>query len=417
MAAIFISFLAVLIVVALFGDSDVNPAVLSRRRSQSFGLIPAFSVSVLIWTSAVGLASQQTSTPDPPEKPDTQVSSSPTGSISFSTQKGEAVGAIEVIVTTDGKSDSVISTVKTAAGDIEPPAATATETDPSDIFFVITKEGLNKLIAASGGDVSTFDVETLKQASAFMPLSLSQSRALSPVLRTAASPVMLRRLFNPANLKAIQGFLESSDARKSPESPPIDHAAWDQFLVENSWIEKPGIGQVVTKTGFVEEGRSEEIAKEVQTAIRIAVAERIQNLAREKYGVPKLDTSRMDLSVFDPSQVIAQTARWEEQVYQNGDSDNVMVRTHVLVDLPKQEIATLMAGVKTELQHKRLVAIGITVGLFWFGIALSSIAFRTYHSKSRVWKMIVIPLLSLAVIPCLIGAGLMIGEMATGNVF
>lgn len=436
MTAFFISLLAVLIVAALLGDSKVQNSAGLRRRDRSCGLIPVLSVGILVWTSALCVASPQANIPDPPEKPTPKASAAATGAFSSTAsqdgakdEKDAAKGsAIEVIIRTNQDSGSVTSKVKlpkvqvdtdAAQEDVADTDSPATEADPdsSDIFFVITKEGLNKLIAASGGNIEAFDVKTLKQASAFMPLSLSQSRALSPVLRTAASPMMLKGLFNPTNLKLIQELLENSYQQVETEATPIDHLAWDQFLIENSWIENPGIGQVVTMTGFVEEGRSKEIAKEVQAAIKVAVADRVQKLAEEKYGVSKLDTSTMDLSFFDPSQAIAQTAQWQELVYENGDTDSVMVRTHVLVDLPKKEIASLMAGVKKELQEARLVAVGITVALFWLGIALSSIAFRTFHTKSRFWKLVVIPMLSLAVIPCIVGACLMIGEMASGNMF
>lgn len=427
MTAFFISILAVLIALALLSNSATDQANRSSRRWSFQTLLPALSVGTFVCTSAICIANQQTTTPDPPQKPAAKIpapgSTSAAAASQDGTQQTEGTAArtskdgasIEVIIKTDKDSKSIT----TQGGPKSDAAEPAEATDSSDIFFVITKEGLNKLISASGGDIEAFDVQTLKQASALMPLSLSQSRALSPVLRTAASPIMLKQLFDPTNLKVIQELLQNSSVKpKGPtEIPPIDYQAWNLFLLENSWIENPGIGQLVTQTGMVEADRPEEIAREVELAIRNAVAERVQKLAADKYGPSKRNGWQIDTSTFDASQAIAQTAQWQEQVSETGDPDDVMVRTHILVDLPAKEIDLLMRGVKTELQKERLVAVGITIGLFWFGIALSSIAFRTYHSKSRIWKLVVIPALFLAVIPCFVGAALMVGEMYSGSVF
>lgn len=422
MTAFLISIMAVFVVLIAFSDCDVRPKAKASRREQSFGLIPVLSVGVLVWASSACIASQQSDTPDPPDKPKVKISTSATGSSSANAVTDDTVtdddetakNGTSAKGTKNGPSIEVIIN----SGN-DPKDAATDEIDTSDIFFVITKDGLNKLIAASGGDIEAFDVETLKQASAFLPLSLSQSRALSPVLRTATSPMILKRIFNPTNMNLVQELLKNSSAKTDGKTlaAPVDYRARSLFLMENSWIENPGIGQVVTETKWVEAGRPEEIAREVEASIREAVAARVQKLAKEKYGASRLDTSKMDLSFFDPSQAIAQMAQWHEQVDDSDDPDSVMVQTHVLVDLPQKEIDLLMAGVKTELQKERLAAVAIVVGLFWLGIALSSIAFRTYHSNSRLWKLVAIPVLTLAVIPCLVGAGLMIGEMYTGNLF
>ena len=441
MTAFFISILAVLIVAEWFCDTAEEHTTKShrtgRRRS---GWIAVLSVCGLIWTCSFCVASQQTTTPKLPAKPDM------TGSQDDKNQADEGVSAdgvsadgvqakvettiepgangsaIQVITSSEEDSSSAAAKDQSAGTVVAEDTAVSegteqTDPDSDDIFFVITKEGLNKLIAASGGNIEAFDVETVRQASTLMPLSLNQSRALSPVLRTAASPIMLKGLFNPTSLKVIQRLLEGSYQPTKPKPPTIDHQAWDLFLSENSWIENPGIGQVVTMTGFIEDGRSEEIANEVQAAIKQAVAVHVQKLAKEKYGVDKLNPSTMNLSLIDASQAIAQTAQWQELVYKNGDTDNVMVRTHVLVDLPKKEIALLMANVKGELQKERLIRVAIAIGLVWLSMALSSVAFRTFHTKSRLWKLLGIPVLTLAVIPCLVGAVMVVGDMTHGNLF
>ena len=386
MTAFFISLLAVLVVIAWHGDFTIQKFADLRRRSCSDAIATA-SVCLLLWMSAFCVAEQP--------KAESQVAANTT--------------------TQDSRSNmtAVVKQDETRQDASAPQVAE----DSNDIVFVMTKDGLNKLIAASGGSVEAFDVQTLKQASAFMPLSLNQSGTFSSVLRTTASPMLLRGLLNAANLKAIQKLLRDSYPNHDTESTTLDHAAWDQFLKEHSWIENPGIGQVVAKTGMIEQNRSDEIAKEVRAAINAAVAVRIQNLAQEKYGAEEVDVSTMDLSVFDPSKVIVQTAQWEERVYENGSSDNVMVQTHVLVDLSQQEIAALMTGVKKRLQQNRLQTVGITIGLFWLGIAISSIVFRTCRSESRAWKMIVIPMLTMAVIPCLAAAGFMISQMTKLSLF
>ncbi|MEP3479680.1 MAG: hypothetical protein ABJZ55_10565 [Fuerstiella sp.] len=437
MTAFFISLLAVLFVALWFNDTEVdqtpNAQGTARRLLESIAVL---SVCSLVWTSSLCAASQQTTAPEPPAQPVVKVSQDGTLPPDDSKTKDRGKKKVGTTIQSDAKGSAIQviirsqedSTFETAADqessatakdlseDTSKPAGTEqTEAAPdsSDIFFVITKEGLNKLIAASGGDIEAFDVETVKQASALMPLSLSQSRALSPVLRTAASPIMLKRLFNPTNLKMIQGLLEGSHTPAETELPTIDHQAWDLFLLENSWIENPGIGQVVTTTEFVEAGSSEQIAKEVQSAIKEAVVVEVRKQAKEKYGVENLDPSTLNLSLIDASEAIAQTAQWKEQI----TPENVMVKTHVLVDLPKKEIGLLMASVKSELQKVRLIGVAIVIGLIWLGMALSSVAFRTFHTKSRVWKLLVIPVLTLAVIPCLVGAMLVIGQMANGDFF
>lgn len=290
---------------------------------------------------------------------------------------------------------------------------------PSDLLFVITREGLNQLIEASGGDIQAFDLSRLKNASSLVPLSANQSEALRPVLQTAASPIMLDRLFHPANIKVIQSFLGGAApkvADSQTDSEKLKTEQRDKFFEDHPWINDPGIGQFVAVTGMIEADRPDEIAARVREKIREGVAKKVQGPAKERFGVDEVDPALLKESFFDPGKIIVQSAPWEENTSADGSRDGAMVKTYVLVKLPSTEIESVMVGIKGEIQKERLALVCITVGLAWLGIALSSIAFRTFHTESRFWKLVVIPVLSIAVIPCLVLAGVLIGEMATGQV-
>lgn len=396
MTFVFISFIAVFVTARLIAVNIGSGIRCDQRCGFSVATLYLLVMGAFLMATTCAVASPQAETPEPPAQPQRTTTEE-----------------------TDTSDDGTASSETSSASEVGDEFADVDSlTTPDDLLIVITREGLNQLIEASGGDIQTFDFSRLKQASSLVPLSENQSQALRPVLQTAASPIMLDRLFHPANVKAIQSFFGGPPASAKAvvaANETAKNEQRDQFFKDHPWINDPGIGQIVAMTRMVEANRPEEIALQVQEKIRESVAERVEELARERFGVDEVDPSLLKESFFDPGKTIVQTAPWEEYLGEDGNRDNAMVQTYVLVELPNHEIESVMAGIRTEIQKKRLVLLCITVGLAWLGIAISSVAFRTFHTQSRFWKLVVIPVLFLAVVPCLTGACLLVGEMATGK--
>ena len=69
------------------------------------------------------------------------------------------------------------------------------------------------------------------------------------------------------------------------------------------------------------------------------------------------------------------------------------------------------------MQHNRMTAVCITVGILWLCAMLLSVVFRAGQSQSFLRKLATVPMIGLLVIPCVVMFIAMTGAMLNGETF
>jgi len=311
--------------------------------------------------------------------------------------------------------------------------------DDETMVLFLSRKDLRELLSGDGADGSA-TLDELHRFYAMVPLSTSGPQAVPPVLREALSPVALRQVLQPDNIKLLAGvLLEVLERRDGTASSAADssHAASQPLLAASAvaaelddvfvpateseyrpamWVEQPGVGQVVVESEFLEASTPAEEA--LRDSVLEALHQDVDRAVRRTLG-PKVDWQALiRLSATDEAirRCIISTDKRTE-VIETAEGAKSMQKTYALVEFPETMTQQILRDVESELRINRLLGLCVGVALLWVMAILFSAACRATQHGPLFRKLAAFPLLALLLLPCLLAFTFVLGAMISGATF
>lgn len=323
-------------------------------------------------------------------------------------------------------------------------AAPQKDDDQAMVLFVTSKE-LQKLIGKDSMN-RLGGLEGLQRVYAMVPLSTKGPAGLPPVLREALSPAALRQVLSPAGIKVMTAALtqiltagdDQSDGNGQNEKAAVqsitpvellteataESPEGDDVVVETeeprhilaTWVDNPGVGQVVVKSDFLEATTREEEA--LRSPIEAALKLRVSHVVERDFGADASWDRLVDVSLSDGAIrdcIVSTDVRTE--VIETSEGSHPMQQTFALVEFPESMELQVLSEVKSALRQNRLIAVCCCVAVLWLTAILLSVACRATQGGSLLHKLFAFPVMALLIVPCMLAFAFLIGAMIKGATF
>ena len=296
---------------------------------------------------------------------------------------------------------------------------TATPADSEMLMLPLSNQVLVELIGAEGAraieDLNASVPPELRQAYAMIPILGPGQSAVGPVLRDTVGPAIEHGLGDDGLKKLESAVSELIAAAKTRHLLTAEAAEQEEYVAPD-WVNNPADGYIVVESEFAE--LSTDSKDNLRPAIEEALQERVSELVSKQFGTDGGWARLMNVSVTDAAidDCIVETSE-RTTVIETSVGGVPMRRTYALVNLPDTLQDDLAKEVRKSLQHNRMTAVCITVGILWLCAMLLSVVFRAGQSQSILRKLATVPMIGLLVIPCVVMFVAMTGAMLNGETF
>lgn len=297
--------------------------------------------------------------------------------------------------------------------------ATTTPADSEMLMLPLSNQVLVELIGAEGAraieDLNASVPPELRQAYAMIPILGPGQSAVGPVLRDTVGPAIEHGLGDDGLKKLESAVSELIAAAKTKHMLTAEAAVQEEYVAPD-WVNNPGDGYIVVESEFAE--LSTDSKDNLRPAIEEALQKRVSELVSKQFGSDSGWARLMNVSVTDAAieDCIVETSE-RTTVIETSVGGVPMRRTYALVNLPDTLQDDLAKEVRRSLQHNRMTAVCITVGILWLCAMLLSVVFRAGQSQSFLRKLATVPMIGLLVIPCVVMFIAMTGAMLNGETF
>ncbi len=296
----------------------------------------------------------------------------------------------------DKFADSVIKSLQEAKAQGKNPSGISE--DEEVLVFELAQASLE---AVTGQEASEFFNSVKMQ----LPKQIRHSYALVPVeaqVGGSVSPVF--PLFASGALTQVADAIYHVIQETSPE-PASQAGSEVDINVEPAWVRKPAEGQIVAETEPIIDSTQEAEDAAINAAVNEAIRKAVLESPRlvDLYGHRAASSVELQLDPGSVRQCIrTQYTRHEVIPSETGEKPSFR-KIYMLLTLPENLTEAAEAAIRKDVQQTRIGALAVIAFLGWLSVTVLSCGFRLSRGKSKLRKMIAIPLF-LASLPIAAGA-------------